>query len=383
MALILVIKNLRSFAAKIFDMGKNKPTKKVAPKAKPAAKKAAAKPAPKKVVAAKAPAKKTTAKAPVKKVAAKPAAKKTAPKPAAKKVVAKAAPKKVVAKATPKKAVAKKSAPKPVAKKVAAKPAKPAAKKAVKPVAKKVAVKKAVPKAAPKPAVKKSVAKPAKPIAKKVVAKPVAAKAVVAKPAAKPAPVKPAAAAKPTPATAKQVIKKPVEQPVLKKEKVMTSTSKTPAKALENIDNTQVRYSDAELKEFKDLIEKKLESAREELKALKESLDNHNESLAGNKSWNMEEGSDTTEMEYLMNQISRQHQYLRNLESALVRIENKTYGICRATGKLIAKERLRLVPHATLSVEAKMSRKPEDQSSGLAHAPIAGSDDIPSFSSED
>ncbi len=74
----------------------------------------------------------------------------------------------------------------------------------------------------------------------------------------------------------------------------------------------------------------------------------------------MEEGTDTSEMETLMNQISRQHTYIRNLELALVRIENKTYGICRATGQLIPKERLRVVPHATLCLEAKMSRKKDD-----------------------
>ena len=70
----------------------------------------------------------------------------------------------------------------------------------------------------------------------------------------------------------------------------------------------------------------------------------------------MEEGTDTSEMETLMNQISRQHTYIRNLELALVRIENKTYGVCRETGKLIQKERLRAVPHATLSMEAKMKQ---------------------------
>ena len=126
------------------------------------------------------------------------------------------------------------------------------------------------------------------------------------------------------------------------------------------------RYSDEDLKEFRELIDKKLISAREELKNLKEALDNHTESQAGNKAWNMEEGTDTSEMEYLMNQISRQHQYIRNLELALVRVENKTYGICRVTGRLIPKERLRIVPHATLSLEAKMTRKKDDTSPGAA-----------------
>lgn len=121
-----------------------------------------------------------------------------------------------------------------------------------------------------------------------------------------------------------------------------------------------LRYSDAELKEFKEIIDKKLAAAREELKNLKDSLESHTESQVGNKSWNMEEGSDTSEMEYLMNQIARLNKFIRDLEMALVRIENKTYGICRATGKLIDKNRLRIVPHATLSMEAKMSRKSDD-----------------------
>ena len=69
-----------------------------------------------------------------------------------------------------------------------------------------------------------------------------------------------------------------------------------------------------------------------------------------------------------MNQISRQHQYIRNLELALMRVENKTYGICRVTGKLIPKERLRIVPHATLSLEAKNNRKAEDVNE---NAPVA------------
>jgi RNA polymerase-binding transcription factor DksA len=121
-----------------------------------------------------------------------------------------------------------------------------------------------------------------------------------------------------------------------------------------------LRYSDAELREFKEIIDKKLVGAREELKNLKDSLDSHTESQVGNKSWNMEEGSDTSEMEYLMNQIARLNKFIRDLEMALVRIENKTYGICRATGKLIDKQRLRIVPHATLSMEAKMTRKSDD-----------------------
>lgn len=141
-----------------------------------------------------------------------------------------------------------------------------------------------------------------------------------------------------------------------------------------NVNDLNLRYSDDELKEFKDLIEKKLIAAREELHNLKETLDNHTESQVGNKAWNMEEGTDTSEMEYLMNQISRQHQYIRNLELAMVRVENKTYGICRVTGKLIPKERLRVVPHATLSLEAKIHRKADVEESPAASAGAPPSD---------
>jgi len=397
MPLILVINNLRKFASKIFDMGKSKLTKKAAPKAKPAAKKVVAK--------AKPAAKKTVAKPTAKKVAAKPAKKvvkpvaKKAAKPVAKKVVAKPV-KKVAAKPAAKKVVAKpvkKAVAKPVAKKVAAKPTKKVAPKAVKKVVKPVAKKatpKPVAKKVSKPVVKKAAAKPtkvvAKPVAKKAtkpapkpVAKKVVAKAAPA-PAKKVAAAKPVAAAKAKPAVAVKQIEKNTVQPSAskQKQKIMVSTSKAPTTTLVNNEMPAARYSDDDLKAFKELIEKKLEVAREELKDLKGSLDSYNESLTGNKSWNMEEGSDTSDMEYMMNQISRQHQYLRNLEAALVRIENKTYGICRVTGKLIPKERLRLVPHATLSVEAKQSRKPEDSSQGLAHAPTAGSDEIPTFNED-
>ena len=367
MAVVLVIKNLRNLAAKFFDMGKEKTTKKAASKtkstpkkvSKPIAKKATVKPAKKAL--------------PTKK-AAKPVAKKAAV-PASKKVV-KVASKKVVKPAVKKAAKPVAKVAKPVAKKVAA------PKKVVKPVAKKVAT--------PKKVVKPVAKKVTKPAPKKVVAKakvvaPKAAPKKVVKAIAKPV-AKSAKAATP-----KKVVTPPVKQvaaPAVKKvqapvAKPATSTvlkTNQPKKSAVN-ENTNLRYSDDDLKVFRVLIEKKLEQAREELKSLKESLDNHNDSLAGNKSWNMEEGSDTTEMEYLMNQISRQHQYIKNLEAALVRVENKTYGICRVTGKLIPKERLRLVPHATLSVEAKMNRKPEETNPTLA-GPSHG-DEAPSFGSED
>jgi DnaK suppressor protein len=192
---------------------------------------------------------------------------------------------------------------------------------------------------------------------------------------------------KPEPAKPLEKVPTPVKQlptPIVRenKNRAMVSTATSPTTNLVNSkDAPNMRYSDKELKEFKELIEQKLESAREELKALKASLDNHNDSQSGSKAWNMEEGTDTSEMEYLMNQISRQHTYIRNLELALVRVENKTYGICRATGLLIPKERLRVVPHATLSIEAKNNRRPEDHPVQSVAPPVLGDggDGGPSF----
>lgn len=324
---------------------------KPASKSKPVAKKAA-KPAPKKAVVKK---------------AAKPATKKAAPKKVAKPVVKKAAPKKVaLKKAAPKKPVAKKAAPqkavaKPVVKPTAAKA--PAGKKAA---PKKVAVKpvaKAKPEAK-KPAVKVAPAPPAK-------------TAVLTKPANKPAPkpVVPAPkAAKPAPAP------KPVKQVPVKKEvkkDAQGETSRTGDKplvtqvvapnrpiappvvkkqvsTLESAD--KVRYSDEELAEFKELIMKKLEEARKDYDLLKQTLANtdNNGTDDTSPSFKMiEDGSETLSREETAQLAARQEKFIKHLEDALLRIRNKTYGICRVTGRLISKERLRLVPHATLSIEAK------------------------------
>lgn len=116
------------------------------------------------------------------------------------------------------------------------------------------------------------------------------------------------------------------------------------------------RYSDSELLEFKELILKKLAEAREDLNLLKGSLshnDDHGTNDTGRTFNMMEDGSDTLSREEVAQLASRQEKFISNLQNALVRIENKTYGICRVTGKLIQKERLKLVPHATLSIEAK------------------------------
>ncbi len=119
----------------------------------------------------------------------------------------------------------------------------------------------------------------------------------------------------------------------------------------------KTRYSDVELQEFKEIILEKLQIAREELSALTQSLSNPNvngtDDTAGTYK-TLEDGSATLEKEQINQLAARQKKFIENLEAALVRVENKTYGICRETGKLIQKERLRAVPHATLSMEAKL-----------------------------
>ncbi|MCY1551233.1 RNA polymerase-binding transcription factor DksA [compost metagenome] len=121
----------------------------------------------------------------------------------------------------------------------------------------------------------------------------------------------------------------------------------------------KTRYSDIELQEFKELIQEKLKSSREEFLALTSSLSNPNSNGTEDTSGaykTLEDGSATLEKEQINQLAARQKKFIENLEAALVRIENKTYGICRETGKLIQKERLRAVPHATLSMEAKLKQ---------------------------
>lgn len=287
----------------------------------------------------------------------------------------------------------KKKAAKPAKKTIAPKkPARPAG-GAAKPAAKKVVAKKDI-----KPAAKKT----AKPVEKKVPVKhqPITHHQVTAKAHAKPSP---APTAKPV---AKHVdiketkeIKKSVEAPVkVEKPEVKVEVRKTepvippppppkkpePAKpvkvvipeiktktarkyepeftksVLDQPENIQtgptMRYSDAELGEFKELILKKLEQAKKELSYL-QGLITRKDEMGGDENENrymtMEDGSMSMEREQLAQMASRQINYIDHLEKALMRIENKTYGICRVTGKLIDKARLRAVPHATLSIEAK------------------------------
>jgi len=121
----------------------------------------------------------------------------------------------------------------------------------------------------------------------------------------------------------------------------------------------KTRYSESDLIEFKGLLLDKLKSAKEELNALATSLSSPNangtDDTAGTYK-TLEDGSATLEKEQINQLAARQKKFIEQLEAALVRIENKTYGICRETGKLIPKERLRAVPHTTLSMEAKLKQ---------------------------
>lgn len=289
---------------------------------------------------------------------------------------------KKTAKPVKKASVSKKAAP---AKKGPAKAARPASKlaksapkKAAKPVAKKVAAKKASkpPVKSAKPLPKKSVAAkqnhtPApvkktetkKPEVKKIEAKQPAVAAKEEKVAdirpidtkkpnlvSLPHPKKPAVPAKPV----KVVIPELRTKTVRKYEPEFTKS------VLDQPDQIQIgptmRYSDAELTEFRELIQKKLDQAKKELTYL-QGLITRKDEMGGDETENrymtMEDGSMSMEREQLAQMASRQINYIDHLEKAMMRIENKTYGICRVTGKLIDKARLRAVPHATLSIEAK------------------------------
>lgn len=129
---------------------------------------------------------------------------------------------------------------------------------------------------------------------------------------------------------------------------------------IRSIMTEKTRYSDEELAEFKELILSKLAVAREEYETMMGTLMNTDNNGVDDTSPTykvLEEGANTQTKEELSMLAARQQKFIKGLEAALIRIENKTYGICRETGKLIPKERLRLVPHATLSIEAKNMKK--------------------------
>lgn len=325
-------------------MAAKKNTKKAAPKKaaakkKPAAKKPVKKAPAKKKPAAKKPVKKLAAKKPVKKAPAK-------KKPVAKKAVKKVAPKKAVAKKPVKKVTPKKTVAKAVKKVEKKAPVKPVAKTPAKVVAK-APVKETK---APAPMKMAMAKKPEAPI----VAKPVEA---AKKPVIKMASSKPE---KKT-STGKQ---SPFSQPAdIKALAAMNKTFKIPL-AKPNVMKTdrkveidsRSRYSDAELAEFKAIINGKLAEARKDLEMLRGSLshtDDHGTDDTSPTFKMMEDGSETLSREETAQLAGRQEKFIMALENALIRIENKTYGICRVTGHLISKERLKLVPHTTLSIEAK------------------------------
>ncbi len=252
-------------------------------------------------------------------------------------------------------------------KKQASKPARPAGGKVAKP-AKKAAAK--------KPAVKKTVKKPApKKSAPKKAAKPVVAKKPVPKPPAAPKAVEPAKPVKkPGGVDPKSLVSiKPKVQPIVKKEPpkpvkvvIPKTTTKSSVKyepefTKSVLDTPQhhtgptMRYSDSDLTEFREIIQRKLDAAKKELAYLQGLITRKDEGgdMDEARYMTMEDGSVSMEREQLSQMASRQITFIDHLEKAMMRIENKTYGICRVTGKLIDKARLRAVPHATLSIEAK------------------------------
>jgi RNA polymerase-binding transcription factor DksA len=256
---------------------------------------------------------------------------------------------------------------------------KPASKKVAKVAVKKAAPKKAVPakkmvkKAAPKKVTKQAKSVKAVSVAKKSslpVKKSTPVKTKVEKVALQP--VKKPAVAAPTHHEVKPAIK-PLVKTVPKNEPprkiVIPKTSTTKAvkydpdftkSVLDTPQHEQtgptMRYSDAELTEFKELILRKLETAKKELAYLQGLITRKDEGdMEDGRYMTMEDGSMSMEREQLSQMASRQITFIDHLEKALMRIENKTYGICRVTGKLIDKARLRAVPHATLSIEAKQT----------------------------
>ncbi|WP_234736122.1 TraR/DksA family transcriptional regulator [Tellurirhabdus bombi] len=120
------------------------------------------------------------------------------------------------------------------------------------------------------------------------------------------------------------------------------------------------RYSEEELKEFEILINQKLDASRSELNYIKETLSKRNDSGTDNTSGTsklLEDGADTSERENLSQLAARLQKFIQQLDAALVRIKNGTYGVCIDTGKLIPKERLRAVPHTQQTIEAKLKRR--------------------------
>lgn len=203
---------------------------------------------------------------------------------------------------------------------------------------------------------KKMAAKAKKTVKAKAPAKKVAVKKVVTKKATpKPVLKKEIVSKK---AATKAVIPAPKPQHNLTIFPALTQRPIAHKPAKTNAPDDKTRYSDDELKDFESLIKTKLEKSREEFRILKETLNRNNDagtdSTSGGNTKVLEDGAETAEKENLSQLAARQLKYITNLENALVRIKNRTYGICTVTGKLIPKERLIAVPHTTQSIEAKM-----------------------------
>jgi len=120
---------------------------------------------------------------------------------------------------------------------------------------------------------------------------------------------------------------------------------------------TKARYSDEDLAGFKTMIDGKLEEARKQLEQLKEQLTEINNSSDASRAGTFEDGASNWQREHLNKLAARQQRFIRDLENALIRIKNKTYGVCVVTGRLIERKRLELVPHATKSIEGKMGNE--------------------------
>jgi RNA polymerase-binding transcription factor DksA len=153
--------------------------------------------------------------------------------------------------------------------------------------------------------------------------------------------------------------KKDVKPKILAKPPVRRDWAQRPIMVnLKKEDVEKTNYSQSELEEFKGIIHKKLDEARRDFELLKESLSNKDNGTEDTSPTFklLEDGSDVLSKEELAQLASRQQKFITNLENALIRIENKTYGVCRVTGKLISADRLRIVPHATTSIEGKMAQ---------------------------
>ena len=225
-------------------------------------------------------------------------------------------------------------------------------------------VKKSTAKSKVKVKVKKVVKAPAaaKKVQPKVVKKVVAKKDIKTKPTLKKEDTVKSVAVKAIPVSKKidlkNILSAPKPQHQLNVFPALTQRPIAHKPPKSTVSDDKTRYSDDELMEFESLIKSKLAKSKEEFRILKETLNRNNDagtdSTSGGNTKVLEDGAETAEKENLSQLAARQLKYITNLENALVRIKNRTYGICTVTGKLISRERLIAVPHTTQSIEAKM-----------------------------